>query len=315
MRISSVRIETAGAHDHVSVWVDGACAGTLTVNEGDGEELKRLLLAGAAPLAPALRPAAVPSEAALRPLFDEIRWVPLDECQLTDGDVVDVSAAGDVYVATAQKEAWGGFSFIDADGEMVGFVTHVRRRPTAPGPASAESLLKGVLWEMVTRGTPAHIPQIGQAHWDAARRPTSQAHVEAHRKEALEGLAAHLAQAVEGFGLLGIQHPWAEVATTLDHLAALGIPGDETRQLLAKAKRLYAAAMVCDGPDDVGGEGEGGPLVLFTERVPSGFFDRPGRGIDGLLEDIAKLPTLHPELASPADVKPPADPSKAGREA
>jgi hypothetical protein len=43
MRITSTRVETRGAHDHVTVWVDGANTGTLIVGAGDGEALAKIL--------------------------------------------------------------------------------------------------------------------------------------------------------------------------------------------------------------------------------------------------------------------------------
>jgi hypothetical protein len=45
--ITSVKVETYGAHDHVRVWVRGQLAGSLTVGKSDGSALKRLLLATA----------------------------------------------------------------------------------------------------------------------------------------------------------------------------------------------------------------------------------------------------------------------------
>ncbi len=43
MRITSTRVETRGAHDHVTVWIDGANSGTLIVSEGAGPALVVLL--------------------------------------------------------------------------------------------------------------------------------------------------------------------------------------------------------------------------------------------------------------------------------
>lgn len=42
--VSSVRVETRGAHDVVSVWSRGGLAGSLTVNRGDGRRLADVLL-------------------------------------------------------------------------------------------------------------------------------------------------------------------------------------------------------------------------------------------------------------------------------
>ncbi len=42
--ITSVRVETVGAHEHVSVWVRGQLVGTLIVGPGDGERIKNALL-------------------------------------------------------------------------------------------------------------------------------------------------------------------------------------------------------------------------------------------------------------------------------
>jgi hypothetical protein len=44
--VSSVRVEPRGIHEHVSVWVQGALAGTLIVGPGQGELLRSLLLVG-----------------------------------------------------------------------------------------------------------------------------------------------------------------------------------------------------------------------------------------------------------------------------
>lgn len=43
MRVTSTRIETRGAHDHVTVWIDGANSGTLIVGAGEGPALAALL--------------------------------------------------------------------------------------------------------------------------------------------------------------------------------------------------------------------------------------------------------------------------------
>ena len=43
MRITSTRVETRGAHDHVTVWVDGANVGTLILGKGQGSWLVRKL--------------------------------------------------------------------------------------------------------------------------------------------------------------------------------------------------------------------------------------------------------------------------------
>ena len=43
--VSSVRVERhGGAHEGVTVWLRGAQVGALTVGEGDGQQLRRLLL-------------------------------------------------------------------------------------------------------------------------------------------------------------------------------------------------------------------------------------------------------------------------------
>ncbi len=42
--ITSVRVETIGIHEHVSVWVRGQLVGTLIVGDGDGERIKNALL-------------------------------------------------------------------------------------------------------------------------------------------------------------------------------------------------------------------------------------------------------------------------------
>lgn len=43
LTITSTLVQTIGAHDHVSVWVDGAKAGELVVSEGQGDGLARML--------------------------------------------------------------------------------------------------------------------------------------------------------------------------------------------------------------------------------------------------------------------------------
>lgn len=43
MRITSTRIDLHGAHEHVSVWVDGKLAGTLVVGENEGARLVEML--------------------------------------------------------------------------------------------------------------------------------------------------------------------------------------------------------------------------------------------------------------------------------
>lgn len=42
--ISSVRVVTIGAHDHISVWNRGAHAGSLCVQKGDGPFIAQLLV-------------------------------------------------------------------------------------------------------------------------------------------------------------------------------------------------------------------------------------------------------------------------------
>lgn len=42
--VTSVRVQTIGGHDHVTLWNRGGNAGTLIVNKGDGEEIARRLL-------------------------------------------------------------------------------------------------------------------------------------------------------------------------------------------------------------------------------------------------------------------------------
>lgn len=44
--VTSVRVEsgTTGFHEQVTIWIRGACVGTLTVGEGDGAALQRLLM-------------------------------------------------------------------------------------------------------------------------------------------------------------------------------------------------------------------------------------------------------------------------------
>lgn len=44
MKVTSILVETRGAHDHVTVWVDGANSGTLIVGEGDGRSLVALIV-------------------------------------------------------------------------------------------------------------------------------------------------------------------------------------------------------------------------------------------------------------------------------
>lgn len=41
--ISSVQVETFGAHEHVRVWVRGQLVGTLVVGKGDGERMRAAL--------------------------------------------------------------------------------------------------------------------------------------------------------------------------------------------------------------------------------------------------------------------------------
>lgn len=41
--ISSVRVETIGAHEHVRFWVRGQFCGSLVVGPGDGERFKQAL--------------------------------------------------------------------------------------------------------------------------------------------------------------------------------------------------------------------------------------------------------------------------------
>ncbi len=50
MRVTSVRVETRGAHEHVTVWVDGANVGTLIVGDGQGKWLADRLWEGDLPL-------------------------------------------------------------------------------------------------------------------------------------------------------------------------------------------------------------------------------------------------------------------------
>ena len=54
--VTSAKVETFGAHDHVRVWIRGQLAGSLTVGKGDGPELRAALLAATppAPLPPPL---------------------------------------------------------------------------------------------------------------------------------------------------------------------------------------------------------------------------------------------------------------------
>jgi hypothetical protein len=42
--VTSVRVERAGAHERVTIWLRGANVGALTAGEGDGQRLRRLLL-------------------------------------------------------------------------------------------------------------------------------------------------------------------------------------------------------------------------------------------------------------------------------
>jgi hypothetical protein len=42
--VTSVRVDTRGSHEWVTVWIQGRNVGTLTVGQGDGERLKRLLM-------------------------------------------------------------------------------------------------------------------------------------------------------------------------------------------------------------------------------------------------------------------------------
>ena len=42
--VSSVRLETNGHHDRVTIWNRGGNAGTLTVKAGDGETYRRALM-------------------------------------------------------------------------------------------------------------------------------------------------------------------------------------------------------------------------------------------------------------------------------
>ena len=43
MKVTSVRVDPAGAHDYVRVWVDGKLTGELVVGLGEGEKLASLL--------------------------------------------------------------------------------------------------------------------------------------------------------------------------------------------------------------------------------------------------------------------------------
>lgn len=45
--VTSVKVEEAGGHDHVTIWNRGGCAGSLVVDGGDGARIARLLLPGA----------------------------------------------------------------------------------------------------------------------------------------------------------------------------------------------------------------------------------------------------------------------------
>jgi hypothetical protein len=42
--ISSVRIESEGIHERVTVWTRGQCSGSLVVDAGEGEKLAERLL-------------------------------------------------------------------------------------------------------------------------------------------------------------------------------------------------------------------------------------------------------------------------------
>jgi len=42
--VSSIRVEVGAAHDRVTVWNRGGCAGVLVVNKGDGETIARALM-------------------------------------------------------------------------------------------------------------------------------------------------------------------------------------------------------------------------------------------------------------------------------
>jgi hypothetical protein len=42
--VTSVRVDTRGSHEWVTVWIQGRNVGTLTVGHGDGERLKLLLM-------------------------------------------------------------------------------------------------------------------------------------------------------------------------------------------------------------------------------------------------------------------------------
>jgi hypothetical protein len=41
--ISSVKVETKGAHEHVHIWVRGQLVGTLIMSQGDGARMKAAL--------------------------------------------------------------------------------------------------------------------------------------------------------------------------------------------------------------------------------------------------------------------------------
>lgn len=43
LEVTQVRIESAGAHERVSVWVDGKLTGALTVGAGEGAALEEIL--------------------------------------------------------------------------------------------------------------------------------------------------------------------------------------------------------------------------------------------------------------------------------
>jgi len=42
--ITSIRIESEGSHDKVSVWVDHAASGTLVVNKGQGYDILKMFV-------------------------------------------------------------------------------------------------------------------------------------------------------------------------------------------------------------------------------------------------------------------------------
>lgn len=43
MKITQVRVERHGGHEHVTLWVDGKNVGTLTLGLGEGAELVGML--------------------------------------------------------------------------------------------------------------------------------------------------------------------------------------------------------------------------------------------------------------------------------